>query len=139
LRDQPDDRHALLGNDLAQRIEADLGLALGERRNAAVERVGKFQFRFHRLGDAELLPHLGEVSAARRGRRVGVNHGLRVEHRLLERLKRGNVRLRGALAHDHRNAHGAELRPGIATEGAILHPRFDRWHRHQHHVGLFAG
>ena len=134
-RQQAHQRDAGDRDDLAHRIDADLGLARGDALHAAVERVAVGQLVLERRVDTELLRDLGEVDAARRRVRIGVHHRARVQERVLERFRRRDVGMRRAFAHDDADADAAEHAARRRPQRAGLDQRVDRADRHEHHVG----
>ena len=117
-RQRPDERHALDGEQLADRGDADLRFALGD--GLAGQRAARdaLELVLQRIGEAEAIDQADEVDAALAARRKGDR--LRGEQRLLEGFDRAHVGLRRAGAHHHAHAGLREHRAGIGDDLALL-------------------
>ena len=74
---RPDDFDPGLGNDFADEGQADIDLAFGEEFHRASAPLSDFDFRLHRIGDAELLQRLVEAhTGGRATRSIGIGNGL---------------------------------------------------------------
>src|SRR6202521_1625115 len=91
-RQRPDQRRALHRHDLADLVNAELGLALGNMLGDRATR-NELGLRLHLGRKAEPLEHARNIDAARAAaRRVDIGDRLRVEHGAFERLDRADVR-----------------------------------------------
>src|SRR5229473_2424775 len=113
FRKRPHELHALHGQDLADLVHAELGLAFHDRLRRVAARPENGLF-LHRVGDAQALEHAREVDPA--GGSPGgirVHDGLRGQDRPLERFRGRDVGQRGALAHGDSDGRPGEVGPGV--------------------------
>src|SRR5262249_32655495 len=107
LGQRADDLDAGDRQKLADLLDADLSVTLGDDLTHRSAGIRHDDFRFHLLGDAETRQHGGKVDAALTG--LGVGKRLRRQKRAFQRVRRSNVRPLGALAHRHADAGSGEI------------------------------
>ena len=134
-RDDTDDVDAMHGTQLAQLLEADLGVTA--RDHLANRRRGDhLALRPHGVGDAELREHLVlDVDAASA---VRVRDRSRVQQRLPEAINRADVGLRRSGANGHRDRRTREVDTAIRGDRPGLDQPVERVADHDDDVGLLA-
>jgi hypothetical protein len=97
-------------------------------------------FAFHLLGNAQLGDLLGGIDAAgAAGGRIGVADRFRRKQRLLERVGRGDVRLRRAGFHADRENRFRKYHVGARHDLAFFLQGLEIALDQDQRVGLFAG
>src|SRR6266511_57656 len=137
-RQRAHQRDALHGEDFADLVNAELGLALRDvlRHRAA---GNELCLGVHVGGDPELIEKTGDVDAARAtGGRIDIGNGLGGEQRLLEGRDRADVRLRRALLDYDADADAREVHPTTGDELAFVREIVDRRGREHREVERLA-
>jgi hypothetical protein len=134
-----DERDSLDGQDLADLVEDELGLAPDDRvgRRPTGPEEGLVA---DRIGDSQPPEHIGEVDPARPAvRRIDVDEGGHPEQRVAEGLGGGNVRQRRAAPDTHAHGRAREVDAGPRTDEPLAHEVFDGSVGQHEHVGWLAG
>ena len=94
----------------------------------------------HLIGDSHTFEQLGEVNATcAAGRRVGIGDSFCIEQRLLEGIRRRNVRLGRALFYDHSHTGACKDSIGAGSGFAVFCERIETLLRQNHQICGFAG
>ena len=121
-------------------IDGDVGLAIDQKASREAARRRMLGLAFHLLGNSQLGDLLGGIDAAgAAGGRIGVADRFRRQQRLLERVGRGDVRLRRAGFHADRENRFRKYHVGAGHDLAGGFKGLDIALDQNQRVGLFAG
>src|SRR5215211_1425263 len=139
-RQRTDNLDAPHRKNLADLLDGDLDLAVGDQFGVEARAIVQLGLCLHLISDPEALEHLGEVDAARGAEgRVGVDDRFRRKQRPLQRLGRADVGLGCAGAYAETNAGARQDDLAIRRDAALLDEVIKRGGGKDEHVHRFAG